>query len=248
MFDWSKIEDKAIVEKVKAEAFEFMGRCHFGSQGVAKTEEDVIIAINRLIDSGFHAIAFDTEMNYALLAKKMLDGIAPIHAAVSYPLGRTTLKKKLQDLENLLDVGVTDACVCLDWQAIFSHRYSDVEKEAAILMKQYGNKFLKNAFVIPATLLSDTELIEVCKALDSAGVVSVKINPGAKLNVSFEEIALINRVFPDRFDLHPSGGIRTLEAVEKYLDMGCEVIHSVASLDITEEFINRQLKKYGGAA
>ena len=245
MFDWDKVKDRTIADKVKQEAAVFMGRCHFGSQGVAKTEADVIQAINRLIDSGFHAIAFDTEMNYAPLAKSMLDGISPIHAAVSYPLGRTTLKKKLQDLETLKKLGVTDVCVCLDWQAIFSHGYDKIEKESKILMAEYGNAFTKNAFVIPATLMSDTEIIDVCRALDFAGVVSVKVNPGAKLNVSFEEVALIQRMFPGRFDVHPSGGIRTLEAVERYLQMGCQVIHSVASLDITEAYIRRQLKRYG---
>lgn len=246
MFDWSTIQDETIAKKVKQEAFEFMAKCHYGSQGVAKTEEDVKAAVNRLIDSGFHAIAFDVEMNYVELVKSMLDGIAPLHAAVAYPLGRTTLKKKLNDFEILLKLGVTDACVCLDWQAIFSKRYSEVEKEAAVLMKEYGNAFVKNAFVIPATLMSDTEIIDVCKALDNAGVYSIKVNPGAKLNVSYEEVALIERIFPKRFDIHPSGGIRTLEAVEKYLALGCTVIHSVASLDITQDFIQRQIKNYGG--
>jgi deoxyribose-phosphate aldolase len=244
MFDWNSVKDRAIAEKVKKEAFEFMGRCHFGSQGIAKTEEDVKQAAKRLIDSGFHATAFDTEMNYVGLVKSMLEGISPIHCAVAYPMGRMLLNKKLRDLEILYDLGVRDVCVCLDWQAIFSHRYSDIEHEARIIMKQFGNIFIKNALVIPATLMSDTEIIATCRALDSAGVVSVKVNPGAKLNVSFEEVGLIQRVFPERFDIHPSGGIRTLEAVEKYLKMGCSVIHTVSSLDLTEQFILRQIEKY----
>jgi deoxyribose-phosphate aldolase len=247
MFDWSTVKDNAVAQKVKKEAAEFMSKCHFGSQGVAKTEDDIKDAANRLIDSGFHAIAFDTEMNYIELAKSMLDGISPLHAAVSYPMGRTTIKKKMQDFDTLLELGVTDTCVCLDWQAIFSKRYSDVEKEAKLLMEAYGDKFVKNAFVIPATLMSDTELIEVCRALDNAGVYSIKVNPGAKLNISFEEVALIERLFPKRFDIHPSGGIRSLDDVERYFELGCTVIHSVSSLDITQEFIDRQLKKYGGA-
>lgn len=246
MFDWSKVKDQRIAEKVKQEADEFMSRCHYGCQGVAKTEEDVKAAINRLVDSGFHAIAFDTEMNWAELAKTYLEGIAPLHVAVAYPMGRMVLKKKLQDLQTLTKIGVTDTCVCLDWQAIFSHRYTDVEAEAAAIMGEFGNAFAKNALVIPAALMSDMEIVETCMALDNAGVVSIKVNPGAKLWVSYEEVALIQRKFPGRFDVHPSGGIRTLEEVEEYLKLGCQVIHSIASLDITERFIERQLRKYGG--
>jgi len=246
MFNWTSVKDQKIAEKVKKEADEFMRKCHYGCQGIVRTEADVKSAIKRLIDSGFHAMAFDVEMNFVQLAKEMLNGIAPIHVAVSYPMGRMTLKKKLMDLETLANLGVTDTCVCLDWQAIFSHRYEDIQKEALTIMKNFGQSFTKLALVIPATLMSDSEIIDTCMALDQAGVISIKVNPGVKLWVSFEEVALIQRKFPGRFDVHPSGGIRTLEEVEKYFELGCNVIHSIASLDITEEFILRQLKKYGG--
>ena len=156
-----------------------------------------------------------------------------------------TLEKKLKDLERLDRAGVRDVCVVLDWQALFSGRYKDIENEAAAIMKEFGSTFDKNALVIPATLMSDTEIIETCRALDSAGVESIKVNPGCKLNVSFEEVALIKRVFPNRFDIHPSGGIRYLSEAERYMEMGCEIIHSAACLEIADEYAKRELKKYG---
>jgi deoxyribose-phosphate aldolase len=246
MLDWSKVKDPAVAKRLRLEGQAFMARCHYGVQGVAKTEEDVRAALKRLLDSGFTPIAFDTEVTFIPLARDITQGKIKMHSAVSYPLGRMTLKKKLQDLENLVKMGVEDTCVCLDWQAIFSHRYKDVEREAYEIMKEFGDKFDKNALVIPATLLSDTEMIDVLKALDSAGVYSVKVNPGCKLGVSYEEVMLINRHFPHRFDIHPSGNIRKLEEVEKYLELGCTVIHTVKSLDITEVYLERQLKLYEG--
>lgn len=77
------------------------------------------------------------------------------------------IKKKMQDLETLLKMGILDVCVCLDWQAIFSHRYKDVEREAAAIVKEFDGLFTKNAYVIPATLLSDTEMADTLRALDS---------------------------------------------------------------------------------
>ncbi len=246
MFDFSLIQNKEIADKVREEARVFMGRCHFGTQGIAKTETDVINAVNKLRDSGFLSIAFDTEMVYVPLALELLEGKIPVHAAVSYPMGRMTLSKKLKDLERLHSLGVRDTCVCLDWQAIFSGEYDIIENEAREIMRRFGDSFIKLAFVIPATLMSDTEMIACLRALDAAGIVSVKVNPGAKLGVSYEEVALINRNFPSRFDIHPSGNIRTLGDVERYLELGCDNIHTVSSLEITEEFIKRQLSRYGG--
>ncbi len=247
MFDFTRIDNQEIAQRVKREAAQFMARCHYGCQGVGKTEQDVRAAIDNLLGSGFMSRAFDTEIVYIPLAKSILGDVVPLHAAVSYPMGRTTLKQKLGDLERVRKIGVSDTCVCLDWQALFSGRYADLEKEAKAIMKDFGDAFLKLGFIIPATLISDTEMLAVLRALDNAGVVSVKVNPGAKLGVSFEEVAFIKRNFPNRFDIHPSGNIRSLGDVERYLEMGCDNIHTVSSLDITQEFIKKQLLKYGSA-
>lgn len=247
MFDWSSINDKVIAEKVFQESYRFMKLCHYGIQGIHPTEEDVISTAQTLINSGYHAMAFDVEMNYVHLVKDMLKGIAPIHCAVSYPTGRMPLAHKLHDMAKLYELGVEDVCVCLDWQALFSKRYKDIEKEAEAIQREFGGVFKKLAPVIPATLMSDTEIIAVCNVLDSAGTVSIKVNPGTKLHVSFEEIRLIKRHFLNRFDVHPSGGIRTLYDAEKYLELGCNVIHSASCLEITDELIKRQVKRYTGA-
>ena len=246
MIDWTKIKNPAIADRVREEGRFMMQRCHFGVQGIAKTEQDVKLALDRLMQTGFKPMAFDTEMNFVPMLKELTQGEINLHCAVSYPLGRMTLKKKMQDLETLLKMGILDVCVCLDWQAIFSHRYKDVEREAAAIVKEFDGLFTKNAYVIPATLLRDTEMADTLRALDSAGVYSVKVNPGCKLGVSYEEVELIKRLFPNRFDIHPSGNIRTLEAFEKYMDLGCQVIHTASALDIVETFMKRQLAIYGG--
>jgi deoxyribose-phosphate aldolase len=245
MFDFSRLSDQRVAEQVRKEAQAFMARCHFGTQGVVKTEADVRAACKKLLDSGFRAIAFDTEMNYVPLARDLLSGSNPLHAAVAYPMGRMTVSQKVRDLERLVGLGVSDTCVCLDWQAIFSHRWRDLEKEAALLTGSTKGMFACNALVIPATLMSDTEIIEACTALDAAGTISVKVNPGVKLWVSFEEVELIQRRFPGRFDVHPSGGITSLAEVERYLELGCNVIHSIKSLEITEEFVAKRLRGSG---
>lgn len=246
MFDFNMVQDQMIAQKVKNEAQEFMKLCHFGCQGVGKTETDVLVAVKRVLDSGYKLKAFDTEIIYIPLVKELLPSGIPLHAAVSYPMGRSTLKQKLRDLERVRSVGVSDTCLSIDWQAIFSARYKDVESECRAIMQEFGKVFIKLAFIIPATLLSDTQIISVCKALDQAGVVSIKVNPGAGLGVSFEEVMLIRRIFPRRFDIHPSGNIRSLGEVERYLELGCDSIHTIQSLDIVDEFIKKQLLKYGG--
>jgi|GEM_PF-817015 len=249
MFDFSSVRDREIADKVFQEAKHFLSLCHFGLQGITRTEDDVREIVAKLKETKMAPLAFDTEMQFVPLVRELFTDYCcdvKLHCAVSYPMGRYTLQTKMDTLAKLRRMKVDDVCICLDWQAIFSGRYKDIETEARTIVEEYQDDFYRVALVIPATLMSDTQIIETCKALDSAGTVSVKVNPGAKLGVSFEEVALIKRVFPNRFDVHPSGNIRTLAEVLRYREMGCNNIHTAAALEITNAFIEKRLNEYGG--
>ena len=93
MIDWTKIKNPAIADRVREEGRFMMQRCHFGVQGIAKTEQDVKLALDRLMQTGFKPMAFDTEMNFVPMLKELTQGEINLHCAVSYPLGRMTLKE-----------------------------------------------------------------------------------------------------------------------------------------------------------
>jgi len=249
MFDFSTVENQEIAEKVFQEAKDFLGLCHFGLQGITRTEDDVKKIAGKLMETKMAPLAFDTEMPFVPFVRELFSDYCckvRLHCAVSYPMGRCLTETKMKAVDELRRIGVDDVCICLDWQAIFSGRYGEIEREARQIVDEFQNDFYRVALVIPATLMSDTQIIETCKALDSAGTVSVKVNPGAKLGVSFEEVALIKRKFPNRFDVHPSGNIRTLSDVLRYREMGCNNIHTAAALEITDAYILQKLKEYGG--
>ena len=91
--DFNKIKDPAIAKRVWEEGAELVSHCHFGVQGLTKTEEDVKKALYRLLDTGFKPIAFDTEPTFVKMIQSITGGSIRLHAAVSYPLGRMTLKR-----------------------------------------------------------------------------------------------------------------------------------------------------------
>ena len=249
MFDFDSLEDQELARRVFEEAKAFLGMCHFGVQGIHRTEEDYLAVVNRLKATKMAPLAFDAEMQFIPFLREVFsDYCCPVklHCAVSYPMGRMLPVTKMKTIDHLRTIGVDDICVCLDWEAVFSGNYGKIEEEARMITNEFQNDFYRVAFVLPATLMSDTKIIDTCKALDAAGIVSIKVNPGAKLGVSFEEVNLIQRKFPNRFDIHASGNIRTLSDILRYREMGLNNIHTASALDCTEEFVMMKLKEYGG--
>lgn len=211
---------------------------HYGILGVEKTEKDTRVGVRKVLESGYILQAVDVELIYAPLAIELLQGGMTVHSPISYPLGNLTLKKKLRDLERMIDIGVRDSAYCLNYRHILDHSYHEVEKEvgAAVAVNQ-GIVALE--FNIQATLLNDNEIVGACQAIENGGGKAVKLNTGYGWGTGPEEVALVRRVFGRRLDIHPSGNIRTLAQVDGFLAYDVEIIHSQAVFEITDEYISR---------
>jgi deoxyribose-phosphate aldolase len=220
------------------EVMAFAGMFHFGVLGIEKTEQDIRAGVQRVLDSGYKVTAVDVELVYAPLTIELLEGRMTVHSPVSYPLGNLTLKKKLRDLEKMIEVGVRDSAYCLNYRHILDHRFDLVAQEVQAAM-ELNHNIMEIEFNIQATLLNDPEIIYACQAIEDGGGKAVKLNTGYGWGTSPEEVALVRRVFGNRLDIHPSGNIRTLGQVDEFLKYGVNIIHSQAVFEITEEYISR---------
>ena len=218
------------------EVRDFAAYFHYGTLGIDKTTRDLRVDVERVQDSGFVIKAFNVEMVLAALAKELLQGTQRIHVPISYPLGNMTLRKKQVDLDYCRGIGIDESCVCLNYGAILSHCYDEIEREVKILTDEYESS-IELAFVIQATLLNDREIVEVSKAIGYGGGSRIKLNTGYSWGTSPEEVALLRRVFGYTFDLHPSGNIKTLKQVKEFLYLGVTNIHSLAAFEIIDEYI-----------
>ena len=71
MFDFSTVQDKEIAAKVFKEAKEFLSLCHFGLQGITRTEDDVRKVVGKLKETKMAPLAFDTEMQFVPMAREL---------------------------------------------------------------------------------------------------------------------------------------------------------------------------------
>lgn len=224
----------------------FAGMFHYGVLGIEKTEADVRTAVQRVLDSGYVLTAVDVELIHAPLVIEMMAGRMTVHSPVSYPLGNLTLKKKLRDLEKMIEIGVRDTAWCLNYRHILDHNYDLVAQEVAEAVT-LNQGILEIEYNIQATLLNDNEIIGACQAILDGGGKAVKLNTGYGWGTGPEEVALVRRVFGHQLDIHPSGNIRTLAQVDAFLQEDVTIIHSAAVFEITEAYIARLARERGMA-
>ena len=155
------------------EVMAFAGMFHYGVLGVEKTEGDVRTAVQRVLDSGYVLTAVDVELIHAPLVLEMIAGRMTVHSPVSYPLGNLTQKKKLRDLEKMIEIGVRDTAWCLNYRHILDHRYDLVAQEVAEAVA-LNQGILEIEYNIQATLLNDNEIVGACQAILDGGGKAVK--------------------------------------------------------------------------
>ena len=231
-------EDIRYSPEVKA----FAGMFHYGILGIEKTFEDVRAGVKRVFESGYTPTAIDVEMIHAPRVVEMLAGRVTTHTPISYPLGNLTLRKKLRDLERLMEIGVRDSAYCLNYRNILDHQYEKVAEEVHA-SEAVNQGVVAIEYNIQATLLTDAEIVGACQAIIDGGGKAVKLNTGYGWGTGPEEVALVRRVFGYQLDIHPSGNIRTLAQVDAFLAYDVKIIHSQAVFEITEELIARKLKE-----
>ena len=222
----------------------FAGMFHYGILGIEKSVEEVIVGVNRVFDSGYIPTAVDVEMIHAPMVVEMLEGRITTHTPISYPLGNLTLRKKLRDLERLIEIGVRDSAYCLNYRNILDHRFDLVADEVRACV-DVNEDIVEIEFNIQATLLSDEEIVGACQAILDGGGKAVKLNTGYGWGTGPEEVAVVRRVFGYALDIHPSGNIRTLAQVDEFLKYDVKIIHSMAIFEITQEYIARLAEKRG---
>lgn len=232
------IEDLRHAPEVDA----FASMFHYGILGIEKTAEDVLAGVKRVNDSGYIPTAMDVEMIHAPMVVELMEGRVTVHTPISYPLGNLTLRKKLRDLERLIEIGVRDSAYCLNYRNILDHQFDKVAKEVAASVK-VNQGVVEIEYNIQATLLTDQEIIGACQAIIDGGGKAVKLNTGYGWGTGPEEVGLVRRVFGYQLDIHPSGNIRTLAQVDEFMKYDIQIIHSQAIFEITEEYIARLYKE-----
>ena len=223
---------------------QFASMFHTAALGVRTGKELVKFEAERVRNSGYRFQAFNLESPYLEMADDILEGTHQLMVPIGYPIGGQTLKKKMTDLEYIVKHRADQCCITIDYQAALSNRYDIVEAECRAIHEVF-DEMLHIIDIVPATLFTAKELIELGKAIAAGGGYHLKVNPGYGLGSTFEELSLLKRVFGDTFILDPSGGIRELKDVAEYVRRGFTVIHSQKTFPFIEEF--RALKERGGA-
>ena len=157
-----------------------------------------------------------------------------ICTVIGFPLGYSTTETKLFEAKNALENGADEIDMVINIGNVKAGDFSAITNEIKKMKDVCGKNILK---VIVETCYFTTEEKEaVCKCVTEAGADFIKTSTGfGTAGASLADIALFKQHIGVGVKIKASGGIRTREDMETFINAGAERLGTSSAMKLLSE-------------
>ncbi|MCX7908899.1 MAG: deoxyribose-phosphate aldolase [Ignavibacteria bacterium] len=159
-----------------------------------------------------------------------------IISVADFPYGCSLLKTKIDFVEELVKNKLDELDFVMNVAAFINKDYKLVEEEVTSALEICRGNNVKLKVIIETGLLLPDEIAIATRLLCDIGVDFIKTSTGvAARGVKYEDVMIIKENLSGSTKIKASGGIRTLEQVMKFLELGVSRIGTSAGVEILKE-------------
>ena len=167
------------------------------------------------------------------LCKELLKG-TDIHvgAAISFPLGQTTIETKVFETKDAIEKGAQEIDMVINIAMLKDKEYDYVENEIHQIVEAAKDKAIVKV-IIETCLLTDEEKIKACELSQKAGADFVKTSTGFSTGgATVHDIALMRKTVGAEMGVKASGGVHTHEEALAMVEAGATRIGASAGVKL----------------
>ncbi len=154
-----------------------------------------------------------------------------ICTVIGFPLGYSTTKAKLTEVEQALADGANEFDMVINLTDVKNGNYDKVTEEIRTLKKAVGPKVLK--VIIETCCLTEQEKIAMCKAVTEAEADFIKTSTGFGTGgATINDIRLFKQNIGKNVRIKAAGGIRSIEDLEAFIGEGCDRIGTSSAVQL----------------
>lgn len=154
-------------------------------------------------------------------AAAYVQGNLKICTVIGFPNGYNTTAAKIFETKDAVENGASEIDMVINNGMVKDRQWDDIAHEIAGIKAACLGCPLK--VIIETCLLSDMEKIKLCQLAAKEEVAYVKTSTGFSIGgATREDVALLRENLPASVKVKASGGIRTLEDGQAYLDLGAD--------------------------
>ncbi|MGM9579539.1 MAG: deoxyribose-phosphate aldolase [Evtepia sp.] len=158
---------------------------------------------------------------YVKPAADYVQGNLKICTVIGFPNGYSTMASKIFETKDAVENGASEIDMVINVGLVKDRKWKDLTEEIAGVKAACLGRPLK--VIIETCLLTDLEKVKLCQVVEKAGADYLKTSTGfGSGGATREDVALLRENLASHIKLKASGGIRTLEDGQAYLDLGAD--------------------------
>lgn len=186
------------------------------------TDKDIYNLCNEAIKNNCASVCIPSK--FVGSVKEMYEEDLTVCTVVGFPLGNSTLETKIAEAKLAIEDGANEIDMVMDIGTFKGGNHyflkCEIEAIAEVMPK---NAVLK--VIIETCYLTNEEIAIATKIIDESLADYVKTSTGfGTRGASFEDIEIMKANIHNGTKIKASGGIRTAEDMERYIEMGCDRI------------------------
>lgn len=178
---------------------------------------------------------------YVTKANELLkDSDVKVCTVIGFPLGANVTDVKIYEAKNALAEGATELDYVLNISDVKNGEFDQVQTEmAAFVGLKDDHPGLVIKVILETCYLTDLEIEKVCEIAKNTKIDFVKTSTGYGSGGATEEaVALMKASVGSKVEVKASGGVRTKEDAEKYIQLGATRIgtsNGVGIISLTDQ-------------
>lgn len=167
-------------------------------------------------------------------AKETYGDALNVCTVIGFPLGYNTTAVKAFEVKEAIREGASEVDMVINIGALKDKDYDYVQNEIAELKKAAGDHILK--VIVETCYLTEEEKVKVCELVTNAGADYIKTSTGFGTGgATIEDVNLFKAHIGPSVKMKASGGVKTVEDLEMFLDAGCERIGTSSAIGLLKE-------------
>ena len=179
-------------------------------------------------------------MDVAAAAKALAGSSVNVCTVIGFPHGSTTTATKAFETKDAIANGAVEIDMVMNVSAMLSGDFDFVEQDIRAVVEVAHAAGASVKVIFETAFLNDEQIIKACELTENAGADYVKTSTGfASEGATTHNVALMKKAVGERLKVKSSGGVRTLDQLIDYMDLGVTRSGCSATAQVLEEFISK---------
>lgn len=203
------------------------------------TREDMVKLCEEAKKYDFMMVAINSTQTK--LCKELLKG-TDIHvgAAISFPLGQTTIETKVFETKDAIANGADEIDYVINITELKEKNYDYIKEEMTQIVDVCRKHNVISKVIFENCYLTDEEKIKLCEIALEVKPDFIKTSTGFGTGgATVEDVKLMKSIVKDTVKVKAAGGIRDLDTCLKMIEAGAERIGTSSAIKITEAYNNK---------